>query len=71
MSSFFLLVHSRTLADIESLDDLRPEQLDQLIEFFKQYNKLDGKDFRPVGNCDAKEAAALVRKGIKKRKKKK
>ena len=61
--------HSRTLADIKSLDDLRPEQFDQLIEFFKQYNKLDGKHFRSAGNCDAKEAAALVRKGMKKGKK--
>jgi inorganic pyrophosphatase len=62
--------HSRTLADIKSLDDLGPEQLNQLIAFFKQYNKLDGKHFRPVGNCDARAAAALVEKAIKKRKKK-
>jgi inorganic pyrophosphatase len=62
--------HSRTLADIKSLDDLRPEQLDQLTEFFRQYNKLDGKQFRPIGNCSAKKAAALVKKGIEKCKKK-
>ena len=54
--------YSRTLADIESLDDLRPEQLDPLIEFFKQYDKLDGKGFRPVGNCDAKKQQHLFGK---------
>jgi inorganic pyrophosphatase len=63
--------HSDTLADIKSLNDLRPRQLDQLIQFFEQYNKLEGKQFRPVGNCDGKKAAALVRKGMKKQRKSK
>jgi inorganic pyrophosphatase len=61
--------HSKTLADLKTLDDLRPQQLDQLIEFFEQYNKLEGKKFRHLGNCDAKEAAALLRAGMKKAKK--
>jgi inorganic pyrophosphatase len=61
--------HSRTLADIKALDDLRPRQLDQLIAFFGQYNKLDGKEFRCLGLTDARKAAALVRKAEKKRKK--
>jgi len=60
---------SPTLAEIRSLDDLRPKQLDQLIEFFKQYNKLDGSHFRPAGNANAKEAVALVHKGMKKHRK--
>jgi inorganic pyrophosphatase len=63
--------HSDTLANIKSLDDLRPPQLDQLIQFFHQYNKLEGKQFRSIGNCDAKAAVALARKGVKKQKKSK
>ncbi len=60
--------HSRTLAEIRSLDDLHPKQLDELKDFFEQYNKLEGKKFRHLGNCDAKEAETLVRKGMKKAK---
>lgn len=57
--------HSRTLANINSLDDLGPTTLDQLIAFFEQYNKLDGKEFRPAKMGDAKDARALVEKGQK------
>jgi inorganic pyrophosphatase len=60
--------HSRTLADMKSLDDMRPQQLEELTDFFEQYNKLDGKKFRSLGTADATEAAALARKGMKKAK---
>jgi inorganic pyrophosphatase len=60
---------SRTLADVKSLDDLGPGQLDQLVEFFKQYDKLDGKQFRGIGFCGAKAAGELAKKAMKKRKK--
>jgi inorganic pyrophosphatase len=60
---------SRTLADIKSFDDLRPQQLDQLIAFFTQYNKLDGKEFRCVGLGNAQKAAGLIRKAEKKHRK--
>jgi inorganic pyrophosphatase len=59
---------SCTLADVKSLDDLRPQQLDQLVEFFKQYNKLDGKHFRHIGYCSAQAAGKLLRKAINKTK---
>jgi inorganic pyrophosphatase len=54
------------LAQIRSLGDLRPEQLDQLTEFFKQYLKVERQQFQPLGHCDAKQAAALIEVGIKK-----
>jgi len=57
--------HSETLAEIKSIGDLRPKQFDELIAFFEQYNRLEGKRFRPVGPCDAAKAEKLVRKGIK------
>ena len=60
--------HNDTLAGIISLDALRPQQLDQLIQFFERSNKLEGKKFRWVGNSDAKDATALARKAMKKRK---
>ena len=52
---------------MKSLDDLRPKQLDQVIEFFEQYNKLYGKKFRHLRNAGPKTAAQLLRKGGKKR----
>jgi inorganic pyrophosphatase len=61
--------HSKTLADVTSLDDLRPKQVDELVDFFTQYNRLEGKKFRSLGNCDARTAASLLKAGAKKAKK--
>lgn len=61
--------HSETLADIKFLADLRPRQLEQLIAFFEQYNALEGKQFRSVGNGDAARAGKLVKAAMKKFKK--
>lgn len=61
--------HSRTLSDTESLSDLHPEQLDELIAFFEQYNRLEERKFRSKGTCGAQEAEALIRAGMKKVKK--
>jgi len=57
--------HSRTLAEIKSLDDLAPDTMDQLIAFFEQYNKLEEKEFRCNSTSTPKRAKALVEKGIK------
>jgi len=63
--------HSQTLAAIKSLSDLRPAQLDQLREFFRQYIKLEGNQFQPLENCGAMQAISLAEAGIKKFKKSK
>jgi inorganic pyrophosphatase len=57
--------HSRTLADIKSLDDLGGDSVDQLTAFFEQYNRLERKEFRASDRCDARAAEDLVQKGIK------
>lgn len=61
---------SRTLADIESIDDLRAGMLDEIIAFFEQYNTLAGKKFRSKGCCTAKGAVTLLNEGQKKFRKK-
>lgn len=61
--------HSRTLAEIISLDDLRPQQLEELIAFFEEYNRLEDRKFRSLGTCGAKAAENLIRAGMKKAKK--
>jgi inorganic pyrophosphatase len=56
---------SRILADVESLSDLRAGLVDEIEQFFVQYNKLAGKEFTPLGSCSGKKALALVRAGVK------
>ena len=62
--------NSRTLSDVVSLKDLRSGLVDEIKQFFVQYNKLAGKKFKPIGDCDAKQALALVKAGIRKAKRK-
>lgn len=57
---------SRTLSDVKSLKDLRSGLLNEIKEFFIQYNKLAGKKFKPIGDYDAKQALALVKAGVRK-----
>jgi inorganic pyrophosphatase len=61
--------HSRTLAKLKSLDDLRPQQLGELIAFFEEYNRLEDRKFRSLVTCGAKAAENLIRFGMKKAKK--
>ena len=62
--------HSHQHQGVHKLDDLRPGLLDEVAEFFVQYNKEEGRKFRSLGNCDDKAAMALVEKSIKRFKKK-
>jgi inorganic pyrophosphatase len=57
---------SRTLSEVQVLLDLRPGLMAEIKAFFIQYNKLAGKQFKPLGDCDAKGAPALIKAGIKK-----
>ncbi len=56
--------HARSFEEIGSLSDLREGFLDEVAQFFEQYNKLDHKQFRPLGEYNAKEAQDFVEKGI-------
>jgi inorganic pyrophosphatase len=58
--------HSRALAGVKSLDDMRPSQLDELVEFFVHYNKFEGRKFDALGFGDAKKAEKLLRAGVEK-----
>jgi inorganic pyrophosphatase len=63
--------HSSTLADVKSFKDLRPKQLDELIAFFEEYNRLEDRKFRSIGTCGERQAEDLIRQGIKMAKKQK
>jgi len=61
--------HAHSHEDVRQLEDLQPRVLHELKEFFVEYNKLDGKKFKPLRDCNAGHAAKLVRRGIQKFKK--
>ena len=52
--------HARTHEHVEDLDDLRPHLLDEIEAFFKNYNKLNGKEFKPVDRSGPKKARKLA-----------
>jgi len=55
---------SRRHTHIKSLNDLRPELLDEIEAFFAHYNRLAGKKFEPVNRCGPEAARKLVDAGI-------
>ncbi|MDP4025442.1 inorganic diphosphatase [Methylobacterium sp. NEAU 140] len=56
--------HAPTHDHVRALADLRPGLLDEVEAFFVQYNRLAGRDFRPLRRSDAAGARALVEAGI-------
>jgi inorganic pyrophosphatase len=61
--------HAHSHENINQLRDLQPRLLQELKDFFVEYNKLDGKKFKPLRDCNADHATKLVRRGIQKFKK--
>ena len=57
--------HARSHQGVKKLEDLRPHLLNQITEFFVEYNKQDDKKFRPIGDCSADEAWKLLQRGVK------
>jgi len=45
---------------VKSIDDLPKDILHQLEEFFVDYNRLEGKEFRALKQLDAKDAKKLI-----------
>jgi inorganic pyrophosphatase len=56
--------HSRHHRDMKSLGDLPAAVLDDLEQFFVSYNRLNGKEFRPVGRAAPEKAAQLLKKSL-------
>lgn len=52
---------SKDYAGIDDPGKMRPDTITQIQEFFKQYNKLEGRKFKPLGVRGAKHAIKLVR----------
>jgi inorganic pyrophosphatase len=53
---------------IRSLRDLDSRLLDEIEQFFKSYNTMRGRKFKPLGRYGPGRAEVLVRKGLRARK---
>jgi len=51
---------SNIFQNIKTMDDLPKQIMDQLEEFFVDYNKLQGKKFKALKQMDVKEACDLI-----------
>ncbi|MBL6459387.1 inorganic diphosphatase [Belnapia sp. T6] len=56
--------HAHTHEHVHTLADLRPRLLEEIEGFFAHYNRLRGKEFRPVGRGGPDRARALLEQGI-------
>jgi inorganic pyrophosphatase len=54
-------VDSHNHRDVRSLDDLNANLLEELEQFFVSYNRVRGKEFRPLGRIGPAEAERLLR----------
>ena len=57
--------HAHTHEHVAALSDLRPQMVGEIEAFFEHYNRLAGKNFKPVRRSDADEAMNLVRQAVK------
>ena len=51
---------SREYRSVESLEQLNPDLVEEIEQFFVSYNKLSGKVFRPIGRAGADRARKLI-----------
>ncbi len=54
---------SEQFAHVQTMNDFPKDMINQLEVFFKTYNELTGKKFKPLGRVEAEEAMALIKKG--------
>jgi len=53
---------ARGLLEARKLSDLPKGMVDEITEFFVQYNRLRDKKFFPIGDCEAADAKKILRK---------
>jgi inorganic pyrophosphatase len=52
--------HAHTHQHIQTIDDLRPHLVDEIVGFFCHYNEFHGKEFKPLDRGGPKKAQKLV-----------
>jgi inorganic pyrophosphatase len=60
-----IAVHSQTHDDAKTLSDLRPHLVEEIKQFFVNYNELRGRKFKPLTEAGPRAAEKLIDAGIK------
>jgi inorganic pyrophosphatase len=58
-------IHSQTHDNAKSLNDLRPHLVEEIKEFFVNYNQLRGRKFKPLDEAGPRAAEKLIEAGMK------
>ncbi len=61
------IAQSRIYADVNDLECIGRAMVDELVDFFRTYNDLKGKDFTVTAISDPARACALVEDGVRRR----
>lgn len=56
---------SHSYSDINNLQQLNKNILNEIEYFFITYNRIKGKEFKPVGHYGSRHAIKIVREGVK------
>ena len=56
-------VHAHLHGNVKSLKEINPRVLDEIEAFFKEYNEMQGKQFRPTDRVGPKHAQKLIEAG--------
>jgi inorganic pyrophosphatase len=56
---------SRLLGRVRALESLGPDLLEEIEHFFVSYNRIKGKEFKPLGRFGPAHALQLVEEGMK------
>jgi inorganic pyrophosphatase len=51
--------------NVKTIQDIDPKLLDQIEDFFEDYNKMKGERFKPLGRHGPKRARALLQEGLR------
>lgn len=55
---------AHTHAEVHKLEDLRPQMINEIEQFFRSYNQTKGKEFQPIGQGGQERALDLVHEGM-------
>jgi inorganic pyrophosphatase len=61
-------IQNHSLADLAHISEVTPTMLEDIRQFFVNYNELRGTKFKPLGSKGPKHAAKLVRDAMKHKK---
>ena len=55
---------SLVYSEVQNLSDLPKKLVEELCDFFVNYNHAEQKEFKPLGTIDSKEARKMIKKSI-------